>query len=189
MGTQEITARIISDAEADAKALVENAEAKAAEILAEAAKTAEQGRRAVEADVAEKRESILEKKAAAARLESAKILLGEKHRVIDAVYRIALQDLLALEKEDCLRLVGGLLEKYAEAGDELFFAENFDYKTDVALLPVIAQKGLKISAETLPLDGGLVLKGEKSDKDLSYGALLAADRENHQAEIAKKLFS
>ena len=33
------------------------------------------------------------------------------------------------------------------------------------------------------------MRGEKSDKDLSYGALLAADREERQAELAAEIFA
>lgn len=36
----------------------------------------------------------------------------------------------------------------------------------------------------MEIDGGIFLKGKISDKDLSYGALLALDREEYQAKIA-----
>ena len=45
-----------------------------------------------------------------------------------------------------------------------------------------------LSPERAEIGGGFVLRGKTSDKDLSYGALLAADREEHQAEIAAELF-
>ncbi len=39
------------------------------------------------------------------------------------------------------------------------------------------------------LGGGFILKGKSCDKDVSYGAMLAADREERVAEIAAQLFS
>lgn len=188
MGTQQIVERILSDAEAEARAIVEEAESKAAKLLAESVSRAEKGRRETEADVEAKRESILEKKAAVARLDGAKLLLAEKRKVIDAIYAEALRRLLTLEKEDALKLSERLLEAYAENGDEIWFAENFRFAAEVELLPVVKERSLRISPQSLPLDGGMRLKGRTSDKDLSYGALLAADRDEYQAEIARKLF-
>lgn len=54
---------------------------------------------------------------------------------------------------------------------------------------MVAEKNLKNSGKTADIDGGFILIGKNSDKDLSYGALLALDREERQAEIAAKLFS
>lgn len=188
MSTQTIVERILSDAEVEARAIIQEAENKAAQLLAEASAHAEKSRRETENAVRERVESIFEKKNADARLESAKILLREKRKVVDAVYALALGRLLSLEKEECLRLFSALLTQYAEDGDEIFFAENFKYVSDVSILPVIKTKRLKISEEKLPLDGGMRLIGQYSDKDLSYGALLAADKEENQAELAKMLF-
>ena len=188
MGMQNIVDKILSDANAEALSIVAEAESKAAKLLADASSRAEKARRETEADVRQKTESIFEKKAADARLESAKLHLKEKRKTVDRVYALALDRLIALEKEDCLRLVTAILEKYAEKGDELFFAENFKYADEARILPVVKEKELKISETRLPLDGGVKLVGEIADKDLSYGALLAADREEYQAELARELF-
>ena len=59
---------------------------------------------------------------------------------------------------------------------------------DVSALPVVREKGLKVSPKSAKIDGGFMLCGKNSDKNLSYGALLAQDREEYQAEIASKIF-
>ncbi|MBQ7879060.1 MAG: hypothetical protein IJ317_00260, partial [Clostridia bacterium] len=163
-------------------------ENKAAKRLADASAYAETAQRETEAEVKAKTESIFEKRAADARLESSKILLSEKRKTVDSVYELALLRLVALDKEDCLQLAAMLLEKYAEKDDEVFFAENFKYAKEVSALPIVKSRGLKISDARLPLDGGMRLVGKVSDKDLSYGALLAADKDANQADLAKKLF-
>lgn len=188
MGKQQIVERILSDAEAEARTIADEAESKAAKLLAEASARADELRRETEAEAKAKRKSILEKRAADARLDGAKLLLKEKRKVVATVYDEALSRLLELSKEDALRLAKNLLEGYAEEGDEIFFAANFPYAEEVKLLPVIEKRGLKIASERLTLDGGMRLKGRVSDKDLSYGALLAADRDEYQADLARKLF-
>lgn len=188
MSTENIVEKILFDANADAETIVAEAEAKAAKILADASSRSEKLRRDTEAEIAKRRESILEKRAADARLESAKIVLREKRKVVDTVYSLALSRMVALEKEDALKLADTLLQKYAEEGDTLYFAENFRYGEEVSALPVIEQRGVKVSLQRLPLDGGMRLEGRIADKDLSFGAILATDRETYQAKLAVDLF-
>lgn len=188
MSKQAIVERIISDAEQEACAIVRAAEDRAKTTAAEAAERAERRRQGTQAEVLEKTKSIADGSAATARLDCAKILLSEKRKVIDEVYARALKQMLALGKEDSLLLAERLLEAYAEEGDEISFAENYRYAKEVAKLPVVAKRGLKVSPKTTDADGGFVLLGKHSDKNLSYGAILAADREERQAEIAAALF-
>ncbi len=189
MSKEAILERIVSDAQAAADATVAEAEGRAAEIIAEAEARAARDRQGTSAIIAERSKAIADGKAAAARLDAAKVMLAAKRGVIDAVYARALEKLKALPQKDAVRLAEGLLLSYAEDGDELVFATNFAYKAQVLKLAVVAEKNLKNSGKTADIDGGFILIGKNSDKDLSYGALLALDREERQAEIAAKLFS
>ena len=189
MSEQAIVEKIIADANEEAKAIIADAEKKAEETVAAANARAERRKQGEKLAADKKAESILEGKAATARLDSAKILLGEKRAVIDEVYARALKGLLDLGKAEAVYLVSKLLEEYAEEGDEVVLADNFKYAPEVAKLDVIKEKKLKISAKRADIDGGMLLVGKSSDKNLSYSALLAADREEHQAEIAALIFS
>lgn len=188
MSIQKIVDKILSDANEEAIAIVGSAQDKSAKMLADSSLRAEKTREAVEKDTLEKVESIFEKRAADARLECAKIRLIEKRTVIDAVYALALQKLIALNKEDTLCMCKNLLEKYAETGDTVYFAENFKYGAEVERLPVCKEKGLRFAKERLAIDGGMKLVGEIADKDLSFGAMLATDKDAYQATLAKALF-
>ena len=188
MSKEAIVERILSDAGNEADAIVKDAEEKAAAVVAAASSRAEKGRRDSEAEVKVKTGSIFERKAATARLDCAKILLSEKRRVIDTIYKEALDKLVALSEEECLALTDKLLKEYAESGDEIFFAENYSYAGAAARLPVMAEKNLTISSRRIEIDGGFRLRGVSSDKDLSYGALLAADRDEYQADMAAEIF-
>lgn len=189
MSEQAIVEKIISDAEAEAQAIISDAEKKAEETVDKANLWAER-RKEGEKQAADKRaESILDGKAATARLDCAKIMLAEKRAVIDEVYARALEQLKNLGKADAVHLFERLLTLYAEEGDEVVFADGFSYAQDVAKLGVIKEKKLKVSPKKANIDGGCILIGKNSDKDLSFTALLAVDREERQAEIASALFN
>ncbi|MDE7296075.1 MAG: hypothetical protein K2N84_02300 [Clostridia bacterium] len=189
MSEQAIVERIISDAEEEARAIIAEAEERAKATVAGATTDAERNRRGTEAEVKAKADSIFDGKAAVARLDSAKILLAEKRGVIDEIYARALEKLLNLSEKETLSLCTRLLDEHAEEGDELVFADNFRYAQAVSALPVVKQKKLKVATKRAKLDGGFMLCGKHSDKNLSYGAILAMDREEQQAEIASVIFN
>lgn len=189
MGKEEIVGRIISDAEAEAAEIIKAASSRAEEIISSANKHAFLERSEAEAEVGERAKRIADGRAAAARLDSAKILLAEKKRVIDEIYARALGKLQTLGEKDSVALIGRLLEENAEEGDEIVLAKNFAYAPKVAALNVVTAKKLTLSAERAQISGGCLLRGKTSDKDLSYAALLNADMEEHQAGIAAKLFA
>ncbi len=188
MSEQAIVERIISDAEEEARAIISSAEIKAEETVREAMMRAERRKEGERQSAERKAESILEGMAATARLDCAKILLAEKRAVIDEIYLRALNQLRQIGKADALYLFERLLKEYAEEGDEIVFADNFLYAQDVAKLSVVRERKLKVSSKKAKIDGGLLLIGKNSDKNLSFSALLAEDRELMQAEIASVIF-
>lgn len=188
MSKELIRERILSDAAEEARAIEKNAKDKGEELISAAMSRAEKERRATETEAKERADSVREKRAAAARLEASKIRLAEKRKVIDGIYALAKERLVTLDKEHSIELSENLLKRYAEKGDEIVFAENYKFVVEVALLPIVAEKALKISKDRAKIDGGFLLKGEKADKDLSYGALLAADKDAYQAELAREIF-
>lgn len=189
MSEQAIVERIISDAKTEAEGIIADAQRKAEETVTQANIKAERNLKGTEAEIKERVNGIFEVKAAAARLDCAKIMLGEKRAVIDEIYSRALSKLVGLGKADALSLAEKLLSSYAEEGDEIVFAENYKYAKDVSALPVVKTKKLKVSKASAEIDGGFILLGKSSDKDISFGSLLKADREEHQAKIAADLFT
>ena len=97
------------------------------------------------AEAEAKAKSILDGKAASARLDCAKIELAEKRGVLDSVYEKALKKLKELDKKTAVALAGGLLAKYAEDGDEIVFAADYKFVSEVAKLPVVTELKLKFS--------------------------------------------
>lgn len=189
MATQNIVEKILSDAQMEAQGIVANAEKRREEIVSKANVVALERRLQAETNAEEYAKSTLEKRLADARLESSKILLKEKRKAVDSVYALALQRLLALEKEDCLTLYSALLEKYAEAGDEVLLSKSFAYEQEFCALPVIEKLGVTVSKTRIDIEGGMRLVGKLADKELSFTALLTADKDRNQADLARKLFN
>ncbi|MCD8041257.1 MAG: hypothetical protein LUF82_07060 [Clostridia bacterium] len=187
MGRQELVGRIISDAEEEAKAVIAEAENMAAQIIAEAQNKASAQMAAAKADAEAKAKAIADSKAATARLDGAKILLSEKRGVIDGVYLAAAKQIAAMDKKDCLAFLARLLKEYAEDGDEVVLADNFAYSADFAKLAVVKEKNLKLVFGGAGISGGFILRGKNSDRDLSIEAMIAADRAEHEAEVAAEL--
>lgn len=131
--------------------------------------------------------------AATARLDVKKIMLAARKKAVENVYAEAKKRLIDLGEEETLTLFNRLLCLYAEEGDAVIFADGFRYAEGVKLLPVFAQKKLKAVSDGaafagVKIDGGLYLAGKTADKDLSFDALLKADREENESRIAAELF-
>ena len=188
MAKQDIVERILSDAQAEANSIIENANQKAAKILADAEDYAKRETTATEQECQAYAQDVMDKKAAAARLECAKIALAEKRKVLDYIYAVALARLKERATEEGVAFYGNLLEKYADDGDVVYFAENFDKADEVSSLPVFAKKGLSVGTTRAKIDGGMLLVGKKADKDVSFAALVAHDKEKYLAQIATEIF-
>ena len=189
MSIEKVVERIISDAETAAENAVLNAEKRAQEIIAEAEKQAERARIGTEAEVSAKCKALSDGMLAQSRLDGAKQLLSQKRRVIDSVYERVREQLNKLPKPEAVKLCARLLEQYAEEGDEIAFAPDFAYAKEVAALDEVKIKKLKVKPNDAKVDGGFVLRGKTADKDLSFGALVAADKEAYQAELALQIFN
>ncbi len=188
MGSEEIVKKIGADADAEAEAIISAAEARARETVEAAKERAAREREETEKEAEAKARAISDGRAATARLDSAKILLAEKRRVLDGIYSRALERLKKLSERESLALLERMLSENAEAGDEIEFSREFRYGDAAAELDVVKRLGLKISKRRARIAGGCILHGKTCDKDLSYEALIAADAEENQAKIASRLF-
>lgn len=189
MSKESIVQRIISDAEAEAEKIVSDAERRAEEIVAAAKERARRNSDGTRLEAEKRAKAIADGKAATARLDCAKLELAAKRKVLDAVYSRALDGLINLGEKDSLCIAERVLNEYADDGDEILFDVSYKHTAAEAKLPIISEKSLKIAKSKGMLGGGFILKGKSCDKDVSYGAMLAADREERVAEIAAQLFS
>lgn len=193
MSVESIVERIRSDGETEAEAILAAGKRKAEETENGAKAEAERLRRETESDVEKRAAAVAAHFAATARLDVKKIMLAARKKAVENVYAEAKKRLIDLGEEETLTLFNRLLCLYAEEGDAVIFADGFRYTEGVKLLPVFAEKKLKAVSDGaafagVKIDGGLYLAGKTADKDLSFDALLKADREENESRIAAELF-
>ena len=193
MSVESIVERIRSDGKTEAEAILAAGKRKAEETENGAKAEAERLRRETESDVEKRAAAVAAHFAATARLDVKKIMLAARKKAVENVYAEAKKRLIDLGEEETLTLFNRLLCLYAEEGDAVIFADGFRYTEGVKLLPVFAEKTLKAVSDGaafagVKIDGGLYLAGKTADKDLSFDALLKADREENESRIAAELF-
>lgn len=193
MSVESIVERIRSDGKTEAEAILAAGKRKAEETENGAKAEAERLRRETESDVEKRAAAVAAHFAATARLDVKKIMLAVRKKAVENVYAEAKKRLIDLGEEETLALFNRLLCLYAEEGDAVIFADGFRYTEGVKLLPVFAEKKLKAVSDGaafagVKIDGGLYLAGKTADKDLSFDALLKADREENESRIAAELF-
>lgn len=193
MSVESIVERIRSDGKTEAEAILAAGKRKAEETENGAKAEAERLRRETESDVEKRAAAVAAHFAATARLDVKKIMLAARKKAVENVYAEAKKRLIHLGEEETLTLFNRLLCLYAEEGDAVIFADGFRYTEGVKLLPVFAEKKLKAVSDGaafagVKIDGGLYLAGKTADKDLSFDALLKADREENESRIAAELF-
>ena len=182
-----------SDGKTEAEAILAAGKRKAEETENGAKAEAERLRRETESDVEKRAAAVAAHFAATARLDVKKIMLAARKKAVENVYAEAKKRLIDLGEEETLTLFNRLLCLYAEEGDAVIFADGFRYTEGVKLLPVFGEKKLKAVSDGaafagVKIDGGLYLAGKTADKDLSFDALLKADREENESRIATELF-
>ncbi len=193
MSVESIVERIRCEGKAEAESILAAGKKKADETENGAKAEAERLRRETESDVEKRAAAVAAHFAATARLDVKKIMLAARKKAVENVYAEAKKRLIDLGEEETLTLFNRLLCLYAEEGDAVIFADGFRYTEGVKLLPVFAEKKLKAVSDGaafagVKIDGGLYLAGKTADKDLSFDALLKADREENESRIAAELF-
>lgn len=138
-------------------------------------------------DAADAADFIARRKVAAG-MDGKKAVLAAKRALLDAVKARFVERLYGLAKEDYLRLITLLLEQYAAEGDKVFIARDCAVTFgDVQALDVCRKKALKVDYDPA-VRSGLMLSGQKVDKDLSFEALADGVFADHEMELAVRLF-
>lgn len=117
-GIEKITGRIAQDAQAEAQNLLAQAQAEAEAIRARRTEEARAEAAAILAE-AEAQAAIREERiASAAELEGRKLVLAEKQAVLDEAFRLALEQLCSMEREEYVALMARLLAQVSATGQE-----------------------------------------------------------------------
>lgn len=196
MEAEQVIAKILSDAKAEAEKIAEQAREKA---TAEQARLDEQlaefkqQSAALAAKAAEDEKSHI---LAAARMEAAQEYLAEKTRILDEVFQQARQRLGQLPDNEYRDLMARLMREAVETGDEEVVVGHNETRIDQTLVDAVNGKlsaegkgNLKLAGERVNLGGGFLLRRGKIKTNVSIGVLLEQARGDLLIELAKSLFS
>ncbi len=125
------------------------------------------------------------------RLDSQKAELKVRRELIDEVYKRVEERLNALSDGDYRKFIGALIAKYAEKGDKVIIAKRDIERLDANWLSEISHKldiALSFEDEFHTDSGGIILRGSKYDKNLTFSALVDEARKETESNVASRLF-
>ena len=217
-GLEKVTGKIIADAEADARVILDRAEAECAAVKekyaaateAELEKLREENDRECQSLIIRarssaamaKRNALLEARAAllneayAAAEKQVKAMNGEQYLdLLQKMLRSALKRQIEGEEES-LRLYG---EDIAPETYEVVLnsrdRDSYGEKLMTAFrdgygakIPATALVKLRLAPDTAPIDGGLILRCGPVETNCSLSMLMAANRRETEAKVSRILF-
>ena len=217
-GLEKVTGKIIADAEADARVILEKAEAECEAIKAKyaAATEAEVEKLTDECDrecqaliirarssaAMAKRNAVLEARAKliddayAAAEKQIRSMSGEQYLdLLQKMLRSALKSQLDGEEES-MRLYGedispAVYEVVLNTRDRETYGEKLleAYRAGYgARLSPVVLQRLRLAPDTAPIDGGLVLRCGPVETNCSLSMLMAANRRETEAKVSRILF-
>lgn len=196
MNAEQVVDKIVSQAQAEAESILNEARDKAAQqrvdLEKELAEFDEETQKLAKAAGEDKRRRML----AAARMKRAKQVLGAKVTILDEVFAKAQEAVSQLPEDEYLPLMSDLMKKAVETGDEEIIIgknekrinENFIKKVNREL--GAGFKGnLRLSNKRADIDGGFILARGRVRINASSEVLIGRLRESMQIELAEELFS
>lgn len=196
-GIEKITNRIREEAEADAAAVIAEANAKAEEILGGYREQAKQLYDELhEAGLAEAAASA-ERKIRNDQLRSRKATLGIKHVLVKDAYRQAHQEILNLPEEEYLELLTSYAVKASSSGkekvqlnekDRARLGEKLIRQVNARLAEAGRPAGLTLDERSVDIDGGLLLTENDISVNCSIDVLVDTLCEKLDRSVAGILF-
>lgn len=192
MALSDIKKRIEADAKNEAEEILEKAKKQVEEIH----KNSDEEKKKLQIEYDRKLEkekpAIFERRKIVARLDVQKMKLGAKRKVIDQVFRSALeslQNMKTAEYEDFVKNL--LMEASGEGGGTVLPGREEPVITREWITKFNEANGAKIelSEERLPTRGGFIYRRQDVDINCTFPVLLDNLREDLEAEIVKSLFS
>ena len=192
-GMEKITARMKEDAARSLSELNAQTEQELRRIREESAARAEKERETAGARAHLTAQERYERLCSAAEMETRKLTLSAKQKVLAETYDRALEILCSMPREEYLSLLVRLLKAAGGKGDEKIALSAKDRDEMGETLVERANKELNahytLAGEAADIRAGLVLISEECDVNCSFETLLALSREKTERGAAKLLFA
>jgi len=195
MEAEQVVAKILADAKAEAEKIRQQADEKEA---------AERDKLAEQLDHYKKQTEVLAQKAgedeeshilASARMEMARQFLAEKRKILDEVFERAHQQVQNMPAQEYRHLCKKLIFDAVETGDEEVVIDTKEIRIDQEFINQVnselgsGDKGrLRLSDQRQDLGGGFILRRGKIKTNVSLDVLVDQARKELEIELAKQLF-
>ena len=191
MAIDNITSKIIYDAEREAAAIAQEAAAKKEEILATARKEAEEKREAMRADGEAERAAMVERNVSVAKIDAGKLILEEKQILIERCLAEAVKKIANLDGDVYLKFLADTAKTLAPEGGELILNERDREKYGEKLEKLLEESDggkYALSEETRKIKAGVIVKRGSVYVNGSVEARIDAMRSELVPEVAARLF-
>jgi len=192
-GMEKITARMKEDAARSLSELNAQTEQELRRIREESAARAEKERETADERAHLAAQERYERLCSAAEMETRKLTLSAKQKVLAETYDRALEILCSMPREEYLSLLVRLLKAAGGKGDEKIALSAKDRDEMGETLVERANKELNahytLVGEAADIRAGLVLISKECDVNCSFETLLALSREKTERGAAKLLFA
>lgn len=192
-GMEKITARMKEDAARSLSELNAQTEQELRRIREESAARAEKERETADERAHLAAQERYERLCSAAEMETRKLTLSAKQKVLAETYDRALEILCSMPREEYLSLLVRLLKAAGGKGDEKIALSAKDRDEMGETLVERANKELNahytLAGEAADIHAGLVLISKECDVNCSFETLLALSREKTERGAAKLLFA
>ena len=191
MAIDNITSKIIYDAEREAVLISQEAAARREEILALARKEAEEKREAMRADGEAERAAMVERNVSVAKIDAGKLILEEKQILIERCLAEAVKKIAGLDEDVYLKFLADTAKTLAPEGGELILSERDREKYGEKLEKLLEESGggkYALSEETRKIKAGVIVKRGSVYVNGSVEARIDAMRSELVPEVAARLF-
>ena len=176
-----IIEKIIKDAMAVSNDNISKAQKEADEIIAAANKTAQEYSDAQLPKGDIQAEEIITRRAMVANLDCKRIMLSKKTEIVDSVFNSVADYMRKKDKKTYLALITNMIKKSASDNDVVT-------QKEIDAISKEAKKKLTLSKTFGDFDGGVMLCGEKFDKNLTFELEFEQIKEESEEKLAKILF-
>ena len=195
MEAEQVVGKILAEAKAEAEKIKAEAEAKTAAERAELESQLGEYRKESKVLAESKAEDKKQRLLAKARMAIVKESLVTKKSLLDEVFATAQQQIKNLPDDKYLELMGRLMIKAAETGDEEVIVGAGEKRIDQAFIDKInrqvgseAKANLKLSDDKADIGSGFILRRGKIRMNVSGQVLVANARQELDIELARELF-
>lgn len=196
-GIENITGRILSDAQAEIDAINSGAAAEESRIREEYAARARRESEEILAKGARAAEERGSRLISAAHMESGKMQLAARQELLDKAFALALEKLCTLPEQEQIALLASLIFKACDTGteeavfnpeDRARYGEAACAAANESLRAAGREGGITLSGRTAEIRGGLVLSSGAIEVNCSYETLVRQVRGEAIGEVSRVLF-